>query len=41
MGWGESSMIQAERLLFDAALEDPANQRFILLSDRSEFTYIK
>jgi len=41
VGWGESSMIQAERLLFDAALEDPANQRFILLSDRSEFTYIK
>ncbi|KAK7860038.1 hypothetical protein CFP56_000367 [Quercus suber] len=33
VGWGESSMIQAERLLFDAALEDPANQRFILLSD--------
>ncbi|XP_054779347.1 glycosyltransferase BC10-like isoform X2 [Prosopis cineraria] len=31
--WGESSMIQAERLLLDAALEDPANQRFVLLSD--------
>lgn len=34
MLWGESSMIQAERLLLDAALEDPANQRFVLLSDR-------
>ncbi|XP_045806136.1 glycosyltransferase BC10-like [Trifolium pratense] len=32
--WGESSMIQAERLLLSAALEDPANQRFVLLSDR-------
>jgi hypothetical protein len=32
--WGESSMIEAERLLLDAALEDPANQRFVLLSDR-------
>ncbi|KAK1326515.1 hypothetical protein QJS10_CPA01g01794 [Acorus calamus] len=31
--WGESSMIQAERLLLEAALEDPANQRFILLSE--------
>ncbi|XP_027363551.1 glycosyltransferase BC10-like [Abrus precatorius] len=31
--WGESSMIQAERLLLAAALEDPANQRFVLLSD--------
>lgn len=27
-------MIQAERLLLAAALEDPANQRFVLLSDR-------
>ena len=27
-------MIEAERLLLDAALEDPANQRFVLLSDR-------
>ncbi|MCI70100.1 hypothetical protein A2U01_0091363, partial [Trifolium medium] len=26
-------MIQAERLLLSAALEDPANQRFVLLSD--------
>ncbi|WOH11474.1 hypothetical protein DCAR_0830961 [Daucus carota subsp. sativus] len=33
VGWGESSMIQAERLLLGAALEDPANRRFILLSD--------
>ncbi|XP_057961998.1 glycosyltransferase BC10 isoform X2 [Malania oleifera] len=31
--WGESSMIEAERLLFEAALDDPANQRFVLLSD--------
>ncbi|KAK7303339.1 hypothetical protein RJT34_14242 [Clitoria ternatea] len=33
VSWGESSMIQAERLLLAAALEDPANQRFVLLSD--------
>ncbi|CAN6546728.1 unnamed protein product [Malus baccata var. baccata] len=33
VGWGESSMIEAERLLFATALGDPANQRFILLSD--------
>ncbi|KAL5578764.1 hypothetical protein UlMin_011206 [Ulmus minor] len=42
--WGESSMIQAERLLFDEALEDPANQRFVLLSDSCvplyKFSYI-
>ncbi|KAA0034789.1 Core-2/I-branching beta-1,6-N-acetylglucosaminyltransferase family protein, putative isoform 1 [Cucumis melo var. makuwa] len=31
--WGESTMIEAERLLFGAALDDPANQRFVLLSD--------
>ncbi|KAI3992743.1 hypothetical protein MKX01_021704 [Papaver californicum] len=31
--WGESSMIEAERLLLDEALQDPANQRFVLLSD--------
>ncbi|KAL5773255.1 hypothetical protein ACOSP7_012850 [Xanthoceras sorbifolium] len=31
--WGESSMIAAERLLLEAALEDPANRRFVLLSD--------
>lgn len=34
VGWGESSMIEAERLLLAEALEDPANQRFVLLSDR-------
>ncbi|THF96681.1 hypothetical protein TEA_004772 [Camellia sinensis var. sinensis] len=33
VAWGEASMIQAERLLLGAALEDPANQRFVLLSD--------
>ena len=31
-------MIQAERLLLAAALEDPANQRFVLLSDRLVFS---
>ncbi|PQQ12151.1 uncharacterized protein Pyn_00168 [Prunus yedoensis var. nudiflora] len=44
VGWGESSMIEAERLLFAAALEDPANQRFVLLSDSCvplyNFSYI-
>ncbi|RVX08026.1 hypothetical protein CK203_014841 [Vitis vinifera] len=44
VAWGESSMIQAERLLFEAALEDPANQRFVLLSDSCvplyNFSYI-
>ncbi|GAB2240046.1 hypothetical protein Droror1_Dr00020564 [Drosera rotundifolia] len=44
VGWGESSMIEAERLLLDAALEDPANQRFVLLSDSCvplyNFSYI-
>jgi len=29
------SMIAAEKLLLEAALEDLANQRFVLLSDRS------
>lgn len=37
-------MIQAERLLLEAALEDPANQRFVLLSDSCvplyNFSYI-
>ncbi|XP_008440035.1 glycosyltransferase BC10 isoform X2 [Cucumis melo] len=33
VAWGKSSMIAAERLLLEAALEDPANQRFVLLSD--------
>ncbi|XP_047310793.1 glycosyltransferase BC10-like isoform X2 [Impatiens glandulifera] len=44
VSWGEASMIQAERLLLDAALEDPANQRFVLLSDSCvplyNFTYV-
>ncbi|PSS04688.1 DNA polymerase epsilon subunit B like [Actinidia chinensis var. chinensis] len=44
VGWGEASMIQAERLLLEAALEDPANQRFVLLSDSCvplyNFSYI-
>ncbi|KAG0462707.1 hypothetical protein HPP92_021183 [Vanilla planifolia] len=31
--WGEASMIEAERLLLKAALKDPANQRFVLVSD--------
>ena len=34
MAWGEPTMVQAEKMLFAAALEDPANQRFVLLSDR-------
>ncbi|KAI4295951.1 hypothetical protein L6164_035944 [Bauhinia variegata] len=42
--WGESSMIEAEKLLLEAALEDPANQRFVLLSDSCvplyNFTYM-
>ncbi|GMH26874.1 hypothetical protein Nepgr_028717 [Nepenthes gracilis] len=44
VGWGESSMIEAERLLLDTALEDPANHRFVLLSDSCvplyNFSYI-
>ncbi|XP_057544846.1 glycosyltransferase BC10-like [Amaranthus tricolor] len=44
VAWGESSMIAAERLLLDAALEDPSNQRFVLLSDSCvplyNFSYI-
>ncbi|KAL0353264.1 UNVERIFIED_CONTAM: Glycosyltransferase BC10 [Sesamum angustifolium] len=44
VAWGEASMIEAERLLFEAALEDPANQRFVLLSDSCvplyNFSYI-
>ncbi|KAL0668060.1 hypothetical protein Bca4012_030764 [Brassica carinata] len=31
--WGEASMIAAERLLLASALEEPSNQRFVLLSD--------
>ncbi|KAK8958865.1 hypothetical protein KSP40_PGU003365 [Platanthera guangdongensis] len=37
--WGESSMIEAERLLLSVALDDPANQRFVLLSDRWCFIF--
>ncbi|XP_048138164.1 glycosyltransferase BC10-like isoform X2 [Rhodamnia argentea] len=33
VAWGDSSMIEAERLLLKVALGDPANQRFVLLSD--------
>ncbi|PON52134.1 Glycosyl transferase [Parasponia andersonii] len=44
VAWGESSMIQAEKLLLAEALEDPANQRFVLLSDSCvplyNFSYI-
>ncbi|XP_076941210.1 glycosyltransferase BC10-like [Bidens hawaiensis] len=44
VGWGESTMIEAERLLLRAALHNPANQRFILLSDSCvplyNFSYI-
>lgn len=42
--WGESTMIEAERLLLQTALQNPANQRFLLLSDSCvplyNFTYI-
>ncbi|GKV49862.1 hypothetical protein SLEP1_g56588 [Rubroshorea leprosula] len=31
--WGESRMIEVERLLLAVAREDPVNQRFIMLSD--------
>ncbi|BBN13655.1 hypothetical protein MPTK1_6g05340 [Marchantia polymorpha subsp. ruderalis] len=31
--WGAASMVEAERLLLATALEDPLNERFILLSD--------
>ncbi|KAG6419202.1 hypothetical protein SASPL_121418 [Salvia splendens] len=44
VAWGEASMIQAERILFEEALQDPANQRFVLLSDSCvplyNFSYI-
>ncbi|GKV01981.1 hypothetical protein SLEP1_g14477 [Rubroshorea leprosula] len=44
VAWGESSMIEAERLLLGAALKDPENQRFVLLSDSCvplyNFSYI-
>lgn len=42
--WGEASMIEAERLLLAEALKDPANDRFLLVSDSCvplyNFTYI-
>ncbi|KAK9268171.1 hypothetical protein L1049_010613 [Liquidambar formosana] len=42
--WGQSSMIEAERLLLGEALKDPANRRFVLLSDSCvplyNFSYI-
>ncbi|KAG6493559.1 hypothetical protein ZIOFF_048551 [Zingiber officinale] len=42
--WGESTMIEAERLLLAAALKDPANQRFAFISDSCvplyNFSYI-
>ncbi|KAK4360433.1 hypothetical protein RND71_019385 [Anisodus tanguticus] len=34
VGWGEASMIEAERLSLEEALKDPANRRFVLLSER-------
>ncbi|XP_076959441.1 glycosyltransferase BC10-like isoform X2 [Bidens hawaiensis] len=44
VAWGQSTMIEAERLLLRAALQNPANQRFILLSDSCvplyNFSYI-
>ncbi|KAL9663290.1 hypothetical protein QQ045_028130 [Rhodiola kirilowii] len=33
VSWGGANMIDAEKLLLNAALQDPANQRFVLLSD--------
>ncbi|XP_062218536.1 glycosyltransferase BC10-like isoform X2 [Phragmites australis] len=44
VSWGEATMVEAERMLFAAALQDPANQRFVLLSDSCvplyNFSYI-
>ncbi|KAK4485060.1 hypothetical protein RD792_007668 [Penstemon davidsonii] len=44
VAWGEANMIEAERLLFEEALQDPANRRFVLLSDSCvplyNFSYI-
>ncbi|KAK2968371.1 hypothetical protein RJ640_027983, partial [Escallonia rubra] len=41
--WGGASMIQAERILLEAALTDPSNERFIFFSDSCiplyNFTY--
>ncbi|WOK92549.1 hypothetical protein Cni_G01240 [Canna indica] len=42
--WGEDTMIEAERLLLAAALKEPSNQRFALISDSCvplyNFSYI-
>ncbi|PWA62475.1 Glycosyl transferase, family 14 [Artemisia annua] len=44
VGWGTPTMIEAEKLLFKAALDDPRNQIFVLLSDSCvplyNFSYI-
>ncbi|XP_020519581.1 uncharacterized protein LOC18428747 isoform X2 [Amborella trichopoda] len=44
VGWGEATMIKAERILIQKALQDPANQRFVLLSESCvplyNFSYI-
>ncbi|XP_076928119.1 glycosyltransferase BC10-like isoform X2 [Bidens hawaiensis] len=44
VGWGKPTMIQAEKLLFKAALDDPHNHIFVLLSDSCvplyKFSYI-
>ncbi|XP_016442465.2 glycosyltransferase BC10-like [Nicotiana tabacum] len=44
VAWGEASMIEAERLLLEQALKDPANRRFVLLSESCvplyNFSYI-
>ncbi|KAG9140727.1 hypothetical protein Leryth_006903 [Lithospermum erythrorhizon] len=34
VGWGEASMIQAERILIQNALMDLSNERFVFLVDR-------
>ncbi|KAL8238157.1 hypothetical protein R6Q59_019238 [Mikania micrantha] len=44
VGWGKPTMIEAEKLLFKAALDDPHNHIFVLLSDSCvplyNFSYI-
>ncbi|KAK9056774.1 hypothetical protein SSX86_024137 [Deinandra increscens subsp. villosa] len=44
VGWGKPTMIKAEKLLFKAALDDPHNHIFVLLSDSCvplySFSYI-
>ncbi|KAG9139005.1 hypothetical protein Leryth_025323 [Lithospermum erythrorhizon] len=40
VAWGESTMIDAERLLLQVALENPSNQRFLLLSDSFIYSYL-